>query len=410
MHLSTEEIERTRETLERHRRPDGTFNVSQAAKELGIQRSTLQERVVGVMTGRYGAVPDYQPEPQPLSRHSPEGLRVAVRALLRNTPRRLDDLATQLGEPAGAILEAIEALQTEGAKIERGQGATFVINAHAPPAAYITGPAIEIVSRPDNTFVLGAMGDLHAGSKYCRWDVRADLIKRCEARSAQAILDTGNWIDGEASFNRYDLEAVGLSAQCKLLAARHPKTKLPIYAVTGDDHEGWYEGREGIDVGRYCEMIMRDAGHDWTNLGYMESHIRLVNANTGTNAILAVVHPGGGSAYAMSYKPQKLVEALEGGEKPAVLLIGHYHKLEALNVRNTWVGQTGCCQDQSPFMRKKGLEAHVGGLILTLEQDPNTGAIIGFEPAMFRYFNRGYYDASKRWSRHGDVGQPPRER
>ena len=24
-------------------------------------------------------------------------------------------------------------------------------------------------------------------------------------------------------------------------------------AVTGDDHEGWYIGREGIDVGRYCE-------------------------------------------------------------------------------------------------------------------------------------------------------------
>src|SRR5271168_1445183 len=109
--------------------------------------------------------------------------------------------------------------------------------------AWLDGPTIEIVSRKDNTFLFGAIGDLHAGSKYCRWDVREDLIRRCEKRDAQAIFDTGNWIDGEASFNRYDLEAVGLAAQCKMLAKRHPKTGIPIYAVAGDDHEGWYEGR-----------------------------------------------------------------------------------------------------------------------------------------------------------------------
>ncbi len=394
-----------------------TGTLAGAAREAGVARATLENQMQRAME-RFG-LPDPRTPAPPLFHspmasaapsRSPESLRTAIHAALKNNRRNLDDLASHLGSSAGAVLEAIEALQAEGVKIERDEGWTFTLHNHAPEAGYLNGPAIEIISRPDNTFVIGGMGDLHAGSKYCRWDAREDLVRRCEARGAQAILDTGNWIDGEASFNKYDLEAVGLDAQCKLLAKKHPKTKLPIYAVAGDDHEGWYEAREGINIGWYCEKTMREAGHDWTNLGYMESHIRLVNANSGKSVVIAVVHPGGGSAYALSYRPQKIIESYEGGEKPAVVFFGHYHKLDAGNVRNVWYGQTGCCQDQSPFMRKKSLEAHVGGLIVGMEQDPRTGAIIGFDAGMVRYFNKAYYDVGQRWSRHGEVGQPPRER
>jgi len=280
--------------------------------------------------------------------------------------------------------------------------------AGTPPASWLSGPRVTLTSRKDNTFTFGAFGDLHAGSKYCRWDVREDLVRRAEKRRAQAIFDGGNWIDGDARFNKHDLVASGLAPQCKLLAKKHPKTRIPIFAVTGDDHEGWYAQREGIDVGAYAAGIMQDAGHDWTDLGYMEAHIRLVNANSGKASILAVVHPGGGSAYAHSYRPQKIIESLEGGEKPAVLLLGHYHKLEAGNCRNVWYLQTGCQQDQTPFMRKKSIEAHVGGAIVTLEQDPKTGAIIGMLPELLRYFGRSYASVSGRWSHHGAVSQPVR--
>lgn len=149
---------------------------------------------------------------------------------------------------------------------------------HKPPASFIDGHVLEITSRPDNTFIFGAAGDLHAGSKYTRWDVREDLYRQFIEAGAQCSFDTGNWIDGDASFNRYDVEATGLDRQCRLLAERHPKG-LPTYAIWGDDHEGWYVQREGVDVGRYCESIMREAGHEWTNLGFMEAHVLLKNAN-----------------------------------------------------------------------------------------------------------------------------------
>jgi hypothetical protein len=279
---------------------------------------------------------------------------------------------------------------------------------HVVHEAWVEGGGLEIISRPDNTFLFGACGDLHAASKYCRWDVREDLIRTYERERVQAIFDTGNWIDGEARFNVHDLEVHGLDQQLRCLASRHPKTSIPIHAVWGDDHEGWYGQREGIDVGSYAEGIMRAAGHDWHNLGFMEAHVHLVNANTGKAATLAVVHPGGGSAYALSYSIQKIIESYEGGEKPHAAFYGHYHKLWSGIIRNVWVVQTGCGQDQTPFMRKKRLEAHVGGALVKLTQDPETGALTRMSPELLRYFNKAWYGQSGRWSHHGPVTMPER--
>ena len=279
----------------------------------------------------------------------------------------------------------------------------------APPESFRSGAVFELVSRPDNTFLFGAAGDLHAASKHCRWDVRNELYQTFIEEGAQCNFDSGNWIDGEANFNRYDIEVHGLDGQCKLLAERHPKG-LKTFAIWGDDHEGWYVQREGVDVGRYCESIMRQHGHDWTDLGFMEAHVILRNANSGKTASLAVVHPGGGSAYALSYSIQKIIESYEGGEKPAVGLYGHYHKIWAGIIRNVFALQTGTQQDQTPFMRKKRLEAHVGGVLVKLRQDPATGAIVSMQPEMMRWFARDFHAGTGRWSRHGPVVQVPRER
>jgi hypothetical protein len=63
-------------------------------------------------------------------------------------------------------------------------------------------------------------------------------------------------------------------------------------------------------------------------------------------------------------------------------------------------------------MAKKSLEAHVGGVITELEQDPFTGAIIGFKPDVRRYFNREYYFqrglGNNRWSSSGAITPAPR--
>jgi predicted phosphodiesterase len=277
----------------------------------------------------------------------------------------------------------------------------------APPPAFIAGEPAVLVSRPDNTFLFGVAGDRHHASKYHRNDVLQDLHERFKRTGVDYVIDTGNWIDGDARINKHDLVRVGLDPQIELMAQETPKIGVPTLAIWGACHEGWYAAREGIDVGKHAQTIMKEHGHDWTNLGFLEAHLILRNYNTGRETILSVMHPGGGSAYALSYRPQKIVESLEGGEKPAVIIMGHYHKLEALNIRNVWVLQAGTCCDQTPFLRQRSIEVHVGGVILGLEQDPESGAIVGFTPQIMRYFNRGFYNT--RWSRHGPINPIKRE-
>lgn len=349
----------------------------------------------------------------------PTSDKIIIKSL--ETLRRFDGnqvrAAAALGLSRGGIQDHIRQAERRNIALppepepEEEPESPFAIE-HVPQVSTATGAKWQITSTKDNKFVFGAMGDLHAASKYTRWEVREDLMKRAVESGASCIFDTGNWIDGEAPFNRYDVEAVGLDNQVNILARNYPKVGIPTYAVTGDDHEGWYIRREGIDIGRYAESVMQDEGHDWHNLGYMEADIVLQNANSGATSILRVVHPGGGSSYATSYRPQKIIESYEGGEKPAVVFFGHYHKLDAGNIRNVWSTQTGCQQDQTPFMRKKSIEAHVGGAIVEMEQDPKTGAIISYKPELRRYFNRAYYvaegRANGRWSGHGAVQMIPR--
>lgn len=269
--------------------------------------------------------------------------------------------------------------------------------------AFIDGTLQTFTTNADNTFTFGACGDAHLASKYERLDVLEALYDIYEESGCSVVLNPGNWIDGEARFNVHDLHTRGMDAQLRYLARVFPQRKgITTYAIAGDDHEGWYAQREGVDIGRYAERCFRDSGrNDWVDLGYMEAPCRLINANTGKEAIISVVHPGGGSSYALSYSIQKIIESLDGGEKPSIGIYGHYHKLWSGNIRNVWCVQTGTTQDQTPFMRKKKLEAHVGGTLCKATQDPKTGAITRFSAEMIRYFNRGYY--ARRWSHSGPV-------
>jgi DNA polymerase II small subunit/DNA polymerase delta subunit B len=85
------------------------------------------------------------------------------------------------------------------------------------------------------------------------------------------------------------------------------------------------------------------------------------------------------------------VESYQGGEKPQVLIIGHYHKFEYGFPREVHSVQAGCTEDQSLFMRKKKIAAHVGFLELRIKQD-SAGVITRFGVEWFPFFDRGYYE------------------
>lgn len=382
--------------------------ISAAARALGMPTPTLRThydraRQLGLAPAvlpKHGELTPPAPPPHaiPATEVADDRLIASLRA-----PRTLQEIADVLACTPGQALDAILALRHSGRNVHEIGGKYSL---ERQPV--VVERTFEYVSRPDGTYHFGVSSDQHLCSRYAREDVLNDLYDAFTLSGCDRVFNAGNWIDGEDEKNRFDLAVHGLEPQIDYLVGHYPqRPNLPTFAIWGEDHEGWHSRRESIDVGRFAERRMRDAGRtDWIDLGFVEARVDLIHAQTGVRSTLVVMHPGGGSSYAYSYRPQKIVESLSGGEKPAVLLIGHYHKMSCNLIRGVWTLQAGCTQDQTVFMRKKNLDAHVGGAIVTLQQDPRTGAITRCVYDQRQYFTKAYYN--DRWSKTGPVVQAPR--
>ena len=218
-----------------------------------------------------------------------------------------------------------------------------------------------------NTLVFGVIGDTHYGSLYEAKDECAALYERFAAEGITDVLHAGDLIDGHKVYGgqEFELHSHGWAKQRDWFAANAPRAKgITTHFITGN-HDASMKRAAGIDVGTEIE----DRRPDWHFLAEDYGNIVFKTAN-GRTFRVAMIHPDGGSSYALSYKPQRIVEQLEGGKKPNLLLIGHFHKAEFMpNYRNVAVVQVGTFQWQTPYMVRKGLAAHVGGWIIRVTVD-----------------------------------------
>jgi hypothetical protein len=221
----------------------------------------------------------------------------------------------------------------------------------------------------DNSLVFGVIGDTHYGSMYEAKDECAAMYERFRAEGVKDVLHVGDVIDGHNMYKgqEFEIHAHGWAQQRDWFAATAPRVKgLTTHFVTGN-HDASMKKAAGIDVGGE----LQDRRPDWRCLGEDHATVAFKTPNGRTFRVM-LIHPGGGSAYALSYRPQKITEQIEGGAKPNMLLIGNYHKAEWMpSYRNVSVIQAGCFQWQTPFMVTKGLAAHVGGWIVRVTVQPD---------------------------------------
>jgi len=192
---------------------------------------------------------------------------------------------------------------------------------------------------------IGVMSDSHKASLYEEQPLEDRLIKYFNDKKVDMVLHAGDFLDGEKMYkgHEYELAKYGADAQIQHAVETFPYSKAPVYFITGN-HDGAYWKTAGIDVGQRL-----DAERD--DLHYVGAEQRTIQLKP--NADIMLMHPGGGCSYAFSYKPQKLIESFSGGEKPNILLSGHYHKFNHLFYRNVQGFMVPCTQNQTPFMKRK---------------------------------------------------------
>lgn len=224
---------------------------------------------------------------------------------------------------------------------------------------------------------IGVVSDIHMGSLYVNQGALDDIMKRFKKHRVDAVYNPGDMTEGYNMRPGHTLEVElhGADAQVQGVVDRVPDIGVPHYFITGNhDHAHWKNA--GVDVGRWIDKERDDMHY----LGRDNAVIELSD-----DISLQLLHPSGGSAYAVSYKPQKIVESLSGGSKPDILAIGHFHKAEYLFYRNVHIVQAGTMQAQTPFMQTKGLSAHVAGWMLDIHAK-NNGTIDRVDLKFFPYY------------------------
>lgn len=316
-----------------------------------------------------------------------ENLAEMVAKVIKRKKKTVGELADTFNVPPKAIRTAIDTLQAQNKVIDSDDTGFQLAKDIQPVHEPLT---IDFKKYKEIEYPIGFVTDNHIGSKYERLDVLNSLYDRFQEYGVQTVYNGGNMIDGEARFNKFDIYVHGVNDQVKNFVEKYPQRKGIITRfVTGDDHEGWYTQREHINVGQLIEDVARRHGReDLEFIGHMERDI--VMKQSGGQSIIRVIHAGGGSTYAISYTSQKYVESLQGGEKPHIVLVGHFHKFDWSYPRGVHVVQGGCTEDQTPFMRKKRIEAHVGGVVLWVKQN-ELGVFTSVKVEWLPYFDKKFY-------------------
>lgn len=218
------------------------------------------------------------------------------------------------------------------------------------------------------TIRFALIGDTQFGSKYAQLTHLHRFYDYCVQEGIKTVYHTGDITDGlkMRTGHEYELYEISADEMRDDVIANYPKRDgITTYFITGNHDASIYK-HVGYDIGQAI-------ANERSDLVYLGRDCAVVNLTP--RCTLELRHPWDGTAYALSYKIQKMIEAMESDSKPNILAVGHYHKAEYLFYRNVHAFQTGCFQGQTPFTRGKGISVHMGGWLVSVTVDDVDGYI-----------------------------------
>lgn len=216
---------------------------------------------------------------------------------------------------------------------------------------------VPIISFEGQRVRVGAMTDTHIGSNKMPPDRIYQAFEEFRKEKVDFITHSGDVTEGMS--NRpghvYELTNIGYSNQ-KTAAVDIFKqwSDTDVFAISGN-HDEWFLKSNGAKI---VEDIDKEIPN-FNFIGHGEGDISLKGKST-----LKLWHGEDGNSYALSYRLQKILESLTGGEKPNAMLCGHTHKYVNIFERHVFCTSIGCMQSQTPWMRGKRIAAHTGFAII----------------------------------------------
>ena len=228
------------------------------------------------------------------------------------------------------------------------------------------------------------VSDTHFGNVHNQLHLLNELYKEAYNRGVTTVLHVGDLTDGNypnRPENPRQQFLHGFDEQVGYVVDMYPEIEgMTTYYILGSHDETHYKnGQSTVDFWvDKCRKDMKFLGQD-------TGEIKIEKVK------YVLDHPGGGSAQALSYKPQKRIEILESHNKPKILLIGHYHKSYHFVYRNVQCVEVPSLCTKTQFQQKQGLLNVVGGYFIKVYSDQK-GNVQYFEPEEIIYEPKDFWD------------------
>lgn len=316
--------------------------------------------------------------------HEHPSLHRVERLLLQHASLTRDQLVEQLGVGTKVVDALLKDMAQKGYNVKQD-----VLSREGG------GPRTTVEHFYGDEVRFGIVSDTHLGNRHALEEQLHEAYEVFRREGVTNVYCPGNLLDGEKTYRgqEYEITVMGADNVVANLARVWPRvTGITTHHVASSTcHEGYYLKSTGLLIGK---LIERDRP-DMKYLGLDEADI--VVHEGPAKPVLRLIHPGGGSSYAHSYRPQKIVESYSGGEKPAILVIGHYHKSGYYDIRDVATFQAGCLERQTPFMRKLALEAHLGFWLIEA-RFTDDGSLRRISGEFFKYYVGRNGQILKRWA------------
>ena len=267
------------------------------------------------------------------------------------------ELSQMLNISNTATVAVLDDIKAQGYNVQRVGDEVKISNIVVPSENKVVQPwSGEKIIR------FGLIGDSHINSKYVQLTHLHKVYDIFQSEGIDTVYHTGDIDEGEQmrAGHQYECYTQGADDHVREIIRVYPKRKGIITKFITGNHDASIIKRCGYDIGYPIAKNREDMEY----LGQASAVINLT-----PNCTLELRHPIDGTAYAISYKMQKMIESMSGGEKPNILAVGHYHKAEYIFYRNVHTFQTGCTLAQTPWMKGKGIAAHIGGWIVEVHVD-----------------------------------------
>ena len=201
---------------------------------------------------------------------------------------------------------------------------------------------------------IGVVTDTHLCSKEQQLHMLNSAYKYFYEHEIDTVLHLGDLVDGDYSEKRksqtYTRFCNGADEQSDYVIEMYPYVEGIRTKFIQGSHDETHKINGGATLGRMIEHGRKDmtyAGQDHADVTINGVKIRMR-------------HPGGGVSKYRSRSPQTTIDAMTSGNKPSILLEGHYHKSYYFEYRNVHTVLCPSLCYQSQFMERKDVSNIMG--------------------------------------------------